>query len=214
VSIIQIVFSTEFIIATASYAFLIMPAILCFDRIHTALDHSSLQWAWDRIGMPLLRAGLMLLFILLAYPVIFAIDDVPPVTSLLDTNEPRLNYLVNLLFLVTLLFPVIPILGKWEELILPAQAICASAMLFSWLAADLGVKGVSYWPGINTLILIVLIAFITHWLAVTVSHYLGEAVDEKLNIRDSGLILSRALILFMQSPAILLFSVALGRQLS
>mgnify|MGYP005641398805 FL=1 len=128
-SIISIVFSTEFIIATASYAIIIMLALPCFDRIHRVLEHSLLQWSWDKIGMPFLRAVLMLLFLLLSYPVIFAISDAPPVIALLDNDELRVNYLINLIFVVTLLFPLIPVLGKWEELILPAQAITASAML-------------------------------------------------------------------------------------
>jgi hypothetical protein len=213
-SIISIVFSTEFIIATASYAIIIMLALPCFDRIHRVLEHSILQWSWDKIGMPFLRAVLMLLFLLLAYPVIFAISDAPPVIALLDNDELRVNYLINLIFVVTLLFPLIPVLGKWEELILPAQAITASAMLFSWLAADLGIKNIQYWPGIITVISILVIAFLSHWLALAVSHFLGDAIDEKFSVEHAGHLLSRALVLFMQSPAILLYSAALGRQLN
>jgi hypothetical protein len=213
-SIISIVFSTEFIIATASYAIIIMLALPCFDRIHRALEHSLLQWSWDKIGMPFLRAVLMLLFLLLAYPVIFAISDAPAVIALLDNDELRVNYLINLIFVVTLLFPLIPVLGKWEELILPAQAITASAMLFSWVAADLGFKNIHYWPDIITVISILVIAFVSHWLALAVSHYLGDAIDEKFSVEHTGHLLSRALVLFMQSPAILLYSAALGRQLN
>ncbi len=213
-SIISIVFSTEFIIATASYAIIIMLALPCFDRIHRVLEHSVLQWSWDKIGMPFLRAVLMLLFLLLAYPVIFAISDAPPVIALLDSDELRINYLINLIFVVTLMFPLIPVLGKWEELILPAQAITASAMLFSWLAADLGIQGIHYWPDIITVVSILVLAFLSHWLALAVSHDLGDAIDEKLSVEHSGHLLSRARVLFMQSPAILLYSSALGRQLS
>ncbi|MBT7952188.1 MAG: hypothetical protein HN764_11230 [Gammaproteobacteria bacterium] len=213
-SIISIVFSTEFIIATASYAIIIMLALPCFDRIHRVLEHSLLQWSWDKIGMPFLRAVLMLLFLLLSYPVIFAISDAPPVIALLDNDELRVNYLINLIFVVTLLFPLIPVLGKWEELILPAQAITASAMLFSWLAADLGFKNIHYWPGIITVISILVIAFLSHWLALAVSHFLGDAIDEKFSVEHAGHLLSRALVLFMQSPAILLYGSALGRQLN
>jgi len=54
----------------------------------------------------------------------------------------------------------------------------------------------------------------THWLAQAASHYLGDAIDEKFSVEHAGHLLSRALVLFMQSPAILLYSSALGRQLS
>ena len=213
-SIVQIVFSTEFIFAAGTYAVIIMLALPCFDRIHRALEHSVLQWPWDHIGMPLLRAALMLLFILLAYPLIFAIADAPSIGTLLDNDERRVNYLINLLFLVTLLFPLIPVLGEWEELILPAQAIAACSLLFTWLAAAQGLSNIRYWPGINTVVYILVLAFVTHKLAQAVSHYLGESIDEKFNITDAGQLLSRALVLFMQSPAILLYSAALGRQLN
>ncbi len=211
--IIHIVFSTEFIFATGAYAIIIMLALPTFEKVRRYLDHSLLQWPWDNITMPLLRASLMVMFILLAYPVIFGLTDAPAISELLNAKETRVNYLINLLFLVTLLFPLIPLLGKWEEFILPAQAISACAMLFSWLATDLGKQDIQYWPGLYTVTLIVVLALVTHRLALAVSYYLGDAIDEKLNVKDAGELLSRALVLFMQSPAILLFSSALGRQL-
>jgi hypothetical protein len=212
-SIVQIVFSAKFVFALGVYAVFIVIALLCFNRIHMALEHSILQWPWDNIGMPLLRAALILVFILLAYPIIFGMEDAPSIATLIDTSEGRINYLINILFLITLLFPLVPLLGKWEELILPAQAIAACALLFSWITPGLEPGSIHYWPGLGTLLLILVLAFITHWLAQILSHYLGEVMDENFNVEQSGLLLSRALVLFMQSPAILLFSVALGRQI-
>jgi len=213
-SIFQIVFSADFIFALGVYAITIMLALPSFDKIHKALGHSMLQWPWDHIGMPLLRSALMLLFILLAYPIIFAITDAPSITELLDGNEKRVNYLINLLFLVTLLFPLIPVVGEWEELVLPAQAIAACMLLFSWLATELGVVNIQYWPGIDIVLYILVLAFVTYWMAIALSHYLGEFIDEKFNVTDAGNLISRAIVLFMQSPAILIFSAALGRQLA
>jgi hypothetical protein len=213
-SVFHIILSTKFIIAIGVYAITIVLGLLCFNKIHSSLDHSILQWPWDNIGMPLFRAALMLVFILLAYPLIFAIADAPSLQTLLDTDERRVNYLVNLLFLITLLFPLVPVLGKWEELILPTQAIAASATLFSWLAAHQGITDIQYWPGLNTALYILVLAFVTHWLAVIAFQYLGEAIDEKFNVTNAGQLLSRALVLFMQSPAILIYCAALGRQLN
>lgn len=213
-SVFHIILSAKFITAIGVYAITIVLGLLCFNKIHNALDHSILQWPWDNIGMPLLRAALMLVFILLAYPLIFALVDAPSISTLLDANERRVNYLINILFLVTLLFPFIPVLGKWEELILPAQAIAASAMLFSWLAAYQGITDIQYWPGLYTALYILVLAFVTHWLAITAFQYLGETIDEKFNVTNAGQLLSRAFVLFMQSPAILIYCAALGRQLN
>jgi len=213
-SVFQVILSVKFIFAIGVYAITIVLGLLCYNKIHSALDHSILQWPWDNIGMPLLRATLMLVFILLAYPLIFAIADAPSISTLLDAHEKRVNYLINLLFLVTLLFPLIPVLGKCDELILPAQAIAASAMLFSWLAAHQGITDIQYWPGLNTALYILVLVFVTHWLAVTAFQYPGAAIDEKFNVTHAGQLLSRALVLFMQSPAILIYCAALGRQLN
>ncbi|MFT7457998.1 MAG: hypothetical protein ACI909_000670 [Planctomycetota bacterium] len=212
-SIGQILLSTEFIFAVSIYALLIVVALPFFDKIHKRLAHSFLQWPWDNIGMPFFRAVLMLVFILLAYPIIFAIEDAPAIATLLDVNEMRINYLINCLFLITLLFPLIPVIGCWEELILPVQAIAACIMLFSWLVAELQLSNIHYWPGVYIALSIVVLASLTHWTAQTVSKYMGDAINEKYNVTDSGVLISRALILFLQSPAILLFSAGLGWQL-
>jgi hypothetical protein len=55
----------------------------------------------------------MLIFILMAYPTIFGIVDAPPLAALFNENATRVNYLVNMFFLTTLLFPLIPVIGKW-----------------------------------------------------------------------------------------------------
>ena len=155
----------------------------------------------------------MLIFFLMAYLTIFGIVDAPPLAALFDENATRVNYLVNILFLTTLLFPLIPVIGKWEELILPVQSIAAISVLFSWTAAEMGISTVHYWPGFLTIGFIVLWALITHLLTRAGSQYLGGAIDSKYNVTYSGELLSHGILLILQSPAILIFGVALGRQL-
>jgi len=212
-SIISIVFSTEYVSATVIYAVVIIICLPCFARIRGRLEDSLSQWSWDNIAAPLLRTFLIILFLLLAYPIIFSIKDAPHILILLKAEDLRINYLINLIFVVTILFPLIPVIGKWEQLILPIQSITASAMLFSWLASDLGVTDIHYLPDLFSLFIIIGLAFLSYWLAQKIAHFFGNAIDEKLNIKDSGTLLSRALILFMQSPAILVYCSALGRQL-
>lgn len=145
-TILQIIFNTDFMLALTIYSLLVILTLRYLGNIHEHLTHSVLQWPWANIGLSLLRSALMLIFILTAYPTIFGIVDAPPLAALFNENATRVNYLVNMLFVTTLLFPLIPIIGKWEELILPVQAIAASSVLFSWTAAEIGISTVHYWP--------------------------------------------------------------------
>ena len=205
--------SAEFLLALSVYAALVIISVPCFNNVHRRLQNSILDWPWEHIARPLLRALLMMIFIGLAYPVIFGVSEAPPLFDLLSGGNHRLNLLLNLMFLVTLGFPMLPLLGKQDELILPVQAILACSLLFSWLAAHRGLPDIHYWPGLLPVLFILIIAFITHWLANYLSHHAGHFVDEKLGLAESSDLLSRAFILFMQSPAILLYSSALGKQL-
>ena len=86
-TVIQIILSADFLIAISIYSLVILLALPLFDWIHKHLQHPFLQWNWDHIGMPLLQAGLMVLFIIIAYPIIFGIDDAPAITTLLSTGN-------------------------------------------------------------------------------------------------------------------------------
>lgn len=210
---IQIIFSADFMIAMLVYGIAIIICMPLFDRIHNSLNHSTLQWSWDHIGMPLLQAGLMVLFIVIAYPLIFGLKDAPSITSLIVQEELRLNHLINLIFILTLLFPLIPVIGTWGELVLPIQGIVACMLIFSWLADQRGLAQYSFWPGLEVIFYCLILAIITHWLAINLSRFIGHKFDETFNVTDSGELFSRSLVLFMQSPVILLFSTGLGKQL-
>lgn len=212
-SVIQIILSHDVLTAAIIYAFIALISVYLFERVHDRLEHPILQWQWDHIGMPLLRAGLVLLFIALAWPAIFGVSDAPTLGSLLAGNKMRFDYLLNVIFIVTLLFPLIPLIGEWEELILPVQGITATAMTFSWLAEATGRTNVHYWPGLMTVMLIIVIAVITHSLALTISYFIGERIDKKLHVSNAGELLARALVIFMQYPVVVIYSHALGRQL-
>lgn len=212
-SLIQIILSSDVLFAYLIYFLSILIGIPLFDWIHKKLDNITLQFFWDHIGMPLLRTVLILIFIFLAYPLIFGISDAPSLSTLFAADDMRIHYMINAVFVVTLFFPLIPVFGNWDEFILPAQGMAASMLLFSWLVDSMKIVNISYWPGFNTLGYMLVIAIGTHWLAVTVSHHLGYLLDKKFNVLGSGEIISRGIVLFMQSPSILIFSLALGRQL-
>jgi len=211
-SVIQIILSGRVLMAALTYAATSVSGIWIFDRVDRALDEEVLSWAWKRVGMPLLRAALMLVFILQAYPTLFGLVEAPALGELLTRDPLRVNHLLNLLFIVTLLFPLIPVLGEWDELVLPVQGIAASMLLFSWLAEATG--AVHYWPGWESVAIMAGLAMVTHWLAMRLAETAGEELDNVLNVEEAGELLARALVLFLQYPVIVVFCHGLGKQLA
>jgi hypothetical protein len=212
-SISTIFFSVKFLTALAVYAILITIFLPLQARVYEKLEHSALQWKWEHIAIPLAQAAMMMVFILLAYPVIYGIENAPEISILLSQDDLRIDYLVNLIFMVSLLFPLIPVLGHWHELVLPLQGIAASALIFSWLAQGVGLTEFSYWPGWEIVIACLFLGVFTHWVGVKISQFVGHKLDEAFNVLHSGELFSRGLILLLQSPVILLFSCSLGKQL-
>lgn len=213
-SLSQVLVNGHFLFACLVYAVTVIIAVLFLERIHNALNHAFLQWAWDHVGIPLARAGLLILFILLAYPVLFGTQTAPPLQTLFAADAMRVNHLLNLVFLITLLLPLIPVIGTRPAWVVPLQGIAACALLFSWLATEQGLEKVSYWPGGNTLMLIAVIAIATYWLAIYLSRQVGQHLDTAFEVKGASILVFEATVLVFQTPALLLFSLALGRQLA
>jgi hypothetical protein len=213
-SIIEILLSADFLTALFIYVLVITISLPLLEKIHASLKHPFLEWQWDHVVIPLYRAAMMILFLLLAYPVIFAVEEAPAISALLSENDLRLDYLINLLFVVSLFFPLLPVIGNWHELILPLQGILASMMIFSWLAQNLSVTDYSFWPGWEVIMACLFFGILTHWAASHIASYIGQRLDRRFNVLDSGDLLAGGLILIMQSPVILIYSVGLGSQLN
>jgi len=212
-TVMQIILNSAVLTATVVYAAAAVAGIWLFDRAHLALGNQHLlQWLWERLAMPLLRAGLMLIFLLLAYPVLFGLPEAPPLDALLDRDPLRINNLLNLLFVITLLFPLLPVLGKQDELMLPIQGIAASLLLFSWLAGATGTT-VHYWPGWTSVLIMAGLALSSYRLALAAAATAGHGLDRRLNTTNAGELLSRVLVLFLQYPVIVVFCHGLGKQL-
>ncbi|MGK0298741.1 MAG: hypothetical protein ACI9XC_002364 [Gammaproteobacteria bacterium] len=212
-SIFEIILSQQFLVALLIYGILIAIIFPLSEHVYRRLQNSVLEWMWDHIAMPLIQAGMLMFFVLLTYPVIFGIEHAPAISLLLSQDDLRINHLVNLLFIISLLFPLVPVVGNWNELILPVQGIAGSMMIFSWMVSSLGVTQYSYWPGWDVMLYCMVLGVITHWLAILVAHFIGNKIDKFYNVLGSGELFSRGLILLLQSPVILLFSAGLGRQL-
>lgn len=164
--------------------------------------------------MPLIRAFLIIGFILLAYPINFGIESAPTIETLITAGDMRSSFLINMIFLLTFFLPLIPLLGKLDELIIPLQGLLCTMIIFSWLCQRLSIHDYHLLPSLSVIALIIFIAVITHWFAKYMADYTGSYLD-KLFHRDGFKILTfQAIVLIMQSPVIFIFGLFLGKQLT
>ena len=164
--------------------------------------------------IPAARALALVVFILIAYPVLFGLESGPAIGELLSQGRSRLMTLVNITFLLSLLLPLLPIISRLPALILPLQGIAAASLVFHWWASTQAGLGISFWPGWPTLSGLVVLAFLTHELAKWLGRHLEQRLDALIQRHGSGKLIYRSVLMMMQAPVILLYTLSLGRQLT
>jgi type III secretory pathway component EscS len=213
VTLTQAIFHQHTLFALFVYGLSIIIVLPLFVFIHDKLDNTFLQYCWDKIGMPLIRTLLIIGFILLIYPVNFGLDSAPSINELLSVNDKRSSFLINMIFLLTFFFPLVPLLGKWDELIIPLQGVLCSMIIFSWLCQGLNIQDYSLSPDFKVLALIIFISIATHWLAKHFSKYAGNYFDKLFHREGFKVLTFKAVVLIMQSPVIFIFGTYLGKQI-
>lgn len=179
----------------------IVGEILLIDRLRHALDHSRTQeWLTEHVYLPALRMPALIGFVLAAYPSLYGLDAGPPLSSLLDFNW--FGRALNILFMLPLLFSLLPIAGRWSALILPLQGMSLTALLFMPLAAALEVQAASFLPDMATLL-----ALLTLGIG---GHVLGTTAAEHLPRHRNALPAYDGIVLLFQAPAILAYGRMLG----
>jgi hypothetical protein len=173
-------------------------------------DNPPAHWSWTHLGEPLLRAVLVLGFVLFTYPMLFGLREAPPLDVLLAAEEARASTVLGVLFLLALCAPVLPVVLSHPEFVLPAQGILATGFLFSWLTSWLHISAVSLWPGADLAFAIVL----TAWLARRFAASTGRAADAATGRAGCDARLTHVITLQAQLPVIILYAVGLGRQIA
>ena len=194
------------LLATAGYGLGAMALALLHGQLQLRFSGNVMQWYLEHILLPLLRVALLLLFFHLAG------------SSLYGTSLPadpgavmgaRLNFLLNLLFMLSLL---LPLLLRDATLAVPLQAMILMALVTDWLAHGLGVT-VDLLPGAGTILLILAWSLggllLTRWL----SGHLGQALGENLRLSGVEAVLFEGLLLPAQLPGLMVYGGWLGAQL-
>ncbi len=213
-SITDVLFSPQLIAAFFIYGVLSVALAFAVARLHGRFEQNANQWFWEHFYVPLLRATILMGFVLLAYPVLFGVLEAPPVGDLLAGGRGRFGHLLGIVFVLSLLLPLLPVVGSIPALVLPIQGIAAAALVFHWMTDAIGLTSTSYWPGLSLMAVLVALAWGTHWFA---AHALGttEALARNyLELADLDDIVHEGLTLVLQAPVIIVYTLALGSQLS
>ncbi len=210
----DILLSPQLVAAFFGYAVLSALEALASARLHAHLDSDSGLWLWGHIYAPMLRAATLLFFILVAYPALFGLAEAPSVTSLLSAGEGRFGHILGIVFVLTLVLPLLPVVGPVPALVLPVQGVVTAGLLFHWLASSLEVSGVSFWPGAKVTLGIIALSVAAYWLAGHGARLVEHLGHKQLDVADLGEITRETLVLLLQAPAIVLYTMALGSQLT
>lgn len=197
----DILFTTGFMTAFLVYAGLSVGLGLIHARFGDRLPDLTTKWLWEHFYLPVMRSGVLLVFIVMAYPVLFGLEQPPDIAGLLATDSGMTGKLIGIIFLLSLLVPLLPFTTS-PAFVLPLQGIFALAMIFARLPTE---AAISIWPGFPTVLVIVAIAVL--------SWRLGQFVKNLLS-PWSGAVLDEAILLLFQSPTIILYATALGAQLA
>ncbi|MEX2517345.1 MAG: hypothetical protein WD572_10655 [Gammaproteobacteria bacterium] len=183
-------------------------------RLEQCLRSRVLLWYWEHIGLPLLRILALLLFIFLSYPLIYGQTSAPALMDLLAQPSGRPQSLINILFLLALLLPLLPGSERWQALILPVQGIVALGLLGKWLALRLDIAALHVWPGWPTAFLLLVLIMLSMRLLPVIAEGLGNQIDHVLHIHGNNEFLAQALALLIQIPVLVIYGLSLGGQLN
>lgn len=213
-TLFESLFHPQLLFALALFAIISVVVEIAAYRLLSAItDVAVSHWLMEHFVIPAARALALVSFILVAYPVLFGVESAPSVGELLAAGQLRLTNLVNVVFLLSLLLPLIPLFSRWPAFVLPIQGIAAATMVFRWWAESQTQTEIHFWPGISTLGSLLVLAFVTHEIAKQLSHQLEKKVDRLIDREGSGRLIYRTVVMIMQVPVILLYTLSLGQQL-
>ena len=213
-SLLESLFHPQLLLALALFAIIsVLVEVVAYQLLSAVAEVAPSSWIMEHTIIPAARALALVTFILVAYPVLFGVESAPAVKELLAVERLRLSNLVNVIFLLSLLLPLIPVFSRWPALLLPIQGIAAATMVFRWWAATQPQVDIHFWPGWSTVLSLFVLAFITHEIAKQLSHHLEKKVDAIIDRHGSGRLIYRTVVMMLQVPVILLYTLSLGQQL-
>lgn len=184
-------------------------------RLNRVLDgNHAFHWSWEHLLAPALRAAIVAGFVLLAYPALFGVRVAPSLANLLHAGSARVNTLIGVLFVFSLLLPLTQVVARRSAMLVPLQGLIATAFVFVWYADYLGVTAASAWPGSVPALLLAALVVFAHRAASALAQRLGRALDARLATHGAERMVLNSAELMTQAPVVLLYGYALGQQLA
>lgn len=194
---------------TAILVFLPLSVVLLLAefRLHAVIGSNALQaWLATHLYLPLMRATALLVFIFVAHPELYGLSNAPSLGSLMAAGHYRFDQLVNLLLIVSLLLPLLPLVSRLAGATLALQGMLATALIASWMASESALN-LRLIPDIGVAIRIIAILLVARLLADLLA-------EEFIQDRARRAISIEAARMAAQLPAILIYARYLGAQLS
>lgn len=214
-TLLEAAFHHEILLAIVLFAVIsVVVEILGYRLLISVSEVAASGWLMEHAVIPAARALSLVVFILIAYPVLFGFETAPDIAELLSGDRLRLANLINIIFLLSLLLPLLPIVSRIPALVLPIQGIAASSIVSQWWAASKATVDMSYWPGWMTFIGIIVLALLTHELAKWLGHHMEKKLDALLHRIGTGKLIYRSVVMILQVPVILLYTLSLGRHIN
>ena len=215
VDFIAAMFDGRVLLAMGIYAVLaaLEPFIEVFIERHFETNPPA-RWFWEHLGIPLLRAACVVLFVHLAYPGLFGLREAPDLQALLAAHEAGPSSVLGFAFVLALIAPVVPLLHRHPEFVLPLQGMLATSFLFAWLTDYLHMNAIPVWPGADVMVLVLIGAWLMHRLARYAGRAIGETADSLADTRGYDSLAIHIVTMLAQLPVILIYSTGLAAQIA
>ena len=221
-SLIEVLLHPYIGCAFIAYSIVALSLMLTVEKIADYADdlpasqwwcRSFSHWLLQHLWIPLIQIIGIVVFLLIAYPILFGLKTAPGLMELLtaDTRGPGIIFG---LFMLSLVLPLIPVIGNRQAFVLPLQGIAAVLLLFSKLLILMPATDIIFWPGFLPVGVLLIFAVLSHAFAQHLSKRVGHGLDQWLNHAGWQEIALHLILLLCQAPIILYYAVFLGNQLS
>ncbi len=205
------IFQPHFGLPLLMVAFLHLPLFVLLDRLQKRLEDVPLsREIVARIGPSFVHAVLAFAFVLSVYPHQFGHAGSVDVLRSFKAGVRPLSDLFNLAFLLAVLLPCLPVLGKYRGMVTSLQIAVLGAVLLRWRLPGIEV---TYIPPVSTVVGLIASSIGLHVLARELGERLGRRLDDVLATEGWANLVEAPLDFLLQGAVVLRYGIYLGGQL-
>ena len=212
----EVLFHPTIILSTILYLIMVISFEIIYQLFLHKISHVTVShWIAKKIGTPFFHVILLVSFIYMTYPILYGLEgkELPALSKLFDIIEAPNRKMINSLFIISVILPLIPIINRFIALILPLQAIAGSAIVYSWMADYMNIE-YSLFPSVEVLAIIVLFSLLAEYSAKTLVALTGHSMNqinylENFQLQDIDAVVYKSTLLAFQIPILLIYTLNL-----